>query len=62
MPDAWGRECKLGWKYNKCLERFTPVEENLQNIICEANNEWEYNADSSSLNSIVNHVCLLLSE
>ena len=58
MPDVWGRECKLGWTYNKCLEKFTPVEQHSQNIVREVASKWEYNASSSSLTNIVNHVGL----
>ena len=37
-----GRECKLGWGYNKSLDQLIPVERDTINVKSEAVNQWNY--------------------
>ena len=37
-----GRECKLGWGYNKSLNRLIPIKGEPRNITSKAVNEWGY--------------------
>ena len=45
MSDAqcWGRECKLGWGYNKDLNLFVSVQGEPPNVTSQVTNGWNYN-------------------
>ena len=65
MPDAWGRECKLGWGYNKSLYLVVPVEGEPPNVTSEIRDHWEhwiYNLSSTDVYhwvsfSFIHRVC-----
>ena len=42
MGNTWGRECKLGWKYNWDFGLLIPVQGKPLMVTSEINNRWEY--------------------
>ena len=54
-----GRECKLGWGYNRSLDRLIPAEEEPRNFTSEAVNQWEYFAHSLSSKRLIQWVSFL---
>ena len=55
-----GRECKLGWGYNKSLDRLIPVEEEPRNITSDAVKQWWYFTDPLSSTDLVCWVSLFI--
>ena len=50
MPLVWGRECELGWGYNKDWNQLIPVEEQSLGVQQLYDNKWRYNVyDLSSM-------------
>ena len=51
MDNIWGRECKLGWGYNKDLGLLIPVQGGPLNVTSEVRNIKSYDIFSvSSIN------------
>ena len=55
-----GRECKLGWGYNKSLDRLIPVEGEPRNVISQAVNQWQYFILNLSSTALIHWVSFLL--
>ena len=50
--ECWGRECKLGWGWNRDLNLLIPVQGEPPNVTSEIKNEWgywPYNLSSNNL-------------
>ena len=47
MPEACGRECKLGWGYNEYLNLLISVQGEPPNAKSEVLNSWYYSTPST---------------
>lgn len=47
-----GRDCKLGWGYNKSLDLLIPVKEEPLDVTWKVKNTWEFFIDSFSVDNI----------